>query len=646
MRSVRWLFEVWRKRKRLATFLVVFSIVNALLGVAYPLFIRAVIDAIKNKAGVEAISRNVLILLILGVANFFVYASMQGTRAWTNLVLERDFRQRVFEHLIRLGRSFFQRFRTGDIVTRLTDDLSTDMKLSWFACSGIFRTIEALCMVVFGLIVMTRLNPVLTLFAVGPLPILIVIFMWTSSTVEKRYETLQKRISDVNAHMEACFSGIRVVKAYRRERAQESGFHEVIGGRKRAEIDAVKVGTIVQAMYGYIWQFGVVIVLLVGGKMVMEGKLTIGTLAAFDAYVMLLVFPMYDIGTFFVRGKSAGVSIRRLADMEDVEPEVKEVSEPRALPEAEGALPPVEAGERSRGGAPQIEEKSEGVVAQEAMPPSEGAGLQGESVDAPQRTQRRVSRGLRGALRFDNVSLSFTPGGTRVLDGVSFEVKPGEIVALVGRVASGKSSVVNLIPRLIDPTEGQIFLDGVPARELSLEALRKIIGYVPQEPLLFSDTVESNIKFHRDWVTQEDIMRAAEVSRLVEEVEAFPDGFQTKIGQRGVTISGGQKQRIALARALAGQPQILILDDCTASLDAQTETALWEGLQKVFPDCATIVISHRAATLERANLILVFERGKIVERGTHHELVSKKGVYHKLYELGKLQDEVGAGWEE
>jgi len=597
MKSVRWLLEVWRTRKRLATFLVVFSIANALLAVAYPLFVRAVIDAIKNRSGMEVISRNVLILLILGIANFFVYASMQGTRAWTNLVLERDFRQRMFEHLIRLGRGFFQRFRTGDIVTRLTDDLSTDMKLSWFACSGIFRTIEALCMIVFGLAAMIRMNPVLTLFAVGPLPILIVIFMWTSAAVESRYEKLQKRISDVNAHMESCFSGIRVVKAYRRERAQARGFHEVMARRRHAEIDAVKMGTIIQSMYGHIWQFGVVIVLLVGGRMVMEGKLTIGTLAAFDAYVMLLVFPMYDIGTFFVRGKSAGVSIRRLADMEDVQPEIKEVDQPRTMPWVE-AQPGAQEG------------------------------------------------GLRGALRFENVSLSFTPGGTRVLDNVGFEVRSGEIVALVGRVASGKSSVVNLIPRLIDPTEGQISLAGVPAKELGLEDLRKIIGYVPQEPLLFSDTVENNIRFHRDWVNQDDVMQAAEVSRLMEEVEAFSEGFQTKIGQRGVTISGGQKQRIALARALAGKPKILILDDCTASLDAQTETALWEGLKKVFPQCATIVISHRAATLERANLILVFERGKIVERGTHHELVSKKGVYHTLYELGKLQDEVGMGWEE
>jgi len=592
MKSVRWLIAAWRGRRRLAVFLVVFSILNALLAVSYPIFMRAVIDAIKNKAGMEVVSRNVLILLCIGVANFFVYASMQGTRAWTNLVFERDFRQRIFEHLIRLGRGFFQRFRTGDIVTRLTDDLGTDMKLSWFACSGIFRTIEALCMIVFGLIAMVRLNPVLTLYAAGPLPILVIIFMWTASAVEARYERLQKRISDVNAHMESCFSGIRVVKAYRREGGQQQGFHDVMTRRKTAEIDAVKVGTIIQAMYGYIWQFGVVIVLLVGGKMVMEGKLTIGTLAAFDAYVMMLVFPMYDIGTFFVRGKSAGVSIRRLTDMEDVQPEITEMDQETC-------------------GRP-------------CVPPA----------------------GLRNSLRFENVSLCFVPGGQRVLDNVSFEVRPGEIVALVGRVASGKSSVVNMIPRLIDPTDGRICLDGVPTKELCLENFRKLVGYVPQEALLFSDTIENNIRFHRDWIAREDIEQAAEVSRLVEEVESFPNGFQTKIGQRGVTISGGQKQRIALARALCGKPRILILDDCTASLDSQTETALWEGLKKVFPSCATIVISHRPATLERANLILVLERGKIVERGTHQELVRQKGVYHTLYELGKLQDEVGVGWKE
>jgi ATP-binding cassette subfamily B protein len=584
MKSIKWLSELWKDKKKVVLFLVALSVANAFLAVAYPLFMRAVIDAVQEKAGMEVVSRNVLILFFLGVTNFVVYSIMQGTRAWMNIRFERDVRQRVFAHLIRLGRSFFQKYRTGDIVTRLTDDISTEMKLSWFICSGVFRTVEALCIIILGLVVMIRLNPLLTLAAVGPLPVLIVIFMWTSSAVQSRYERLQQRISDVNDHMEACFSGIRVVKAYRRENAQRSGFHQVIDRRKKAEIDAVKVGTIIESMYGYIWQFGVIIVLLVGGKMVMDGSLSIGTLVAFDAYVFLLVFPMYDLGSFFVQGKRAGVSIRRLVEMEDVKPEVSEAGEPRAVP----------------------------------------ATL--------------------GALRFENVSLSFSREGARVLDGVSFEARPGELVALVGKVGSGKSSVMNLIPRLFEPTDGDIFIDGVATKELSLETLRTLIGFVPQEPLLFSDSIESNIRFHRDWITREEIEQASEVARLKEDVEQFSNGFQTKIGQRGATISGGQKQRVALARALAGKPKILILDDCTASLDAETEAALWEGLHEVFPHCTTLVISHRAATLERADLILVFDRGKIVERGTHSELVSKKGVYHTLYELGKLEEEVGRDW--
>jgi ATP-binding cassette subfamily B multidrug efflux pump len=607
MRSVKWLFEIWRTKKRLAAFLVGMSILNAAVAVAYPFFLRSVIDSITRKDGFEAISRNVLILVALGFGNFLIYAFMMGTRAWTNLRLERDLRQRIFEHLIRLGRSFFQKFRTGDVVTRLTDDLSTEMKLSWFACSGIFRTIEAICLITFGLVVMIRLNPTLTLAAVGPLPVLVIIFMATAAAVQDRYERLQKRISDVNDHMEACFSGIRVVKAYGREGAQQGVFHEVVERRRLAEIAAVKVGTIVQQMYGYIWQFGVVIVLLVGGKMVMDGKLSLGTLVAFDAYVLILVFPMYDIGTFFVQGKRAGVSIRRVTDIEDVEPEIKETPEPVMLPSPAGRL--------------------------ETGATSESAGVSGSEI------------AFQGVLRFEDVSLSFA-GGRRILDRVSFEVKPGAMVALVGRVGSGKSSVVNLIPRLVDPIEGRIMLDGVPLKELGLESLRRIIGYVPQEPLLFSDTILNNIRFHRDWIAEEDISRAARVARFSQDMEAFPDGLQTKIGQRGVTLSGGQKQRIALARALAGKPKILILDDCTASLDAQTETALWEGLHELIPSCITIVISHRAATLERADQILVFEKGAIVERGTHDELVQRRGVYHTLYELGKLEEEVGKGWEE
>jgi ATP-binding cassette subfamily B protein len=623
MRTIKWISEIWRKKKGLAVYLVVMSVVNAILAVAYPYFLRAVIDGITSGAGFGVISRNVLILVALGFGNFLVYSFMMGARAWTNIRLERDLRQRMFEHIIRLGRSFFMKFRTGDIVTRLTDDLSTDMKLPWFICSGIFRTVEALCMVVFGLIIMIRLSPTLTLAAVGPLPILIVIFMATASAVHSRYERLQKRISDVNDHIEACFSGIRVVKAYGREKNQQKGFHEVMDRRRKAEIDVVKVATVVQSMYGYIWQFGVVIVLLVGGKMVMDGRLSLGTLVAFDAYVMMLVFPMYDIGTFLVMGKRASVLVRRMTDMEDVEPEITEVPNPKALAlECAG-----------RAGV-------QGSVAEPGSAVAAGGGVQRAVLAGSDAT---ATPAFHGALRFEDVSLVY-PGGRKVLDRVSFEVKPGEMIALVGRVGSGKSSAVNLIPRLIDPTGGRIMLNGTRVSEVSLDSLRRLVGCVPQEPLLFSDTIENNIRFHRDWVTDDDIVRAAEVARLMQEIYVFPEGLKSKIGQRGVTISGGQKQRVALARALAGRPGILILDDCTASLDAQTEAALWDGLHQVFPTCITLVISHRAATLEKANQILVLERGAIVERGTHDELAEKRGVYHTLYELGKLEDEVGRDW--
>ncbi|MBN1503730.1 MAG: ABC transporter ATP-binding protein [Candidatus Eisenbacteria bacterium] len=648
MRTMKWLFEIWRKKKRLAAFLVVMSVLNAALAVAYPYFLRAVIDGITSRASSEFIARNILYLIAVGFVNFVAYSFMMGTRAWTNIRLERDLRQRMFEHIIRLGRGFFQKFRTGDIVTRLTDDLSTDMKLPWFVCSGIFRTVEALCMIVFGLAVMIRLNPTLTLAAVGPLPILIVIFMATASAVESRYERLQRRISDVNDHMEACFSGIRVVKAYGRERSQQKSFHEVMARRRKAEIDAVKVGTIVQSMYGYIWQFGVVIVLLVGGKMAMDGTLSLGTLVAFDAYVLMLVFPMYDIGTFFVMGKRAGVSIRRMNGMEDVEPEITEVPSPKTL-----ALMHV-APEGADGGAADGAAAGGPAVPTDAEQQQEAATTKGlvAAGTAPEAARRVAALSampavpapaFRGVLRFEDVSLVY-PSGRKVLDRVSFEVKPGEMVALVGRVGSGKSSVVNLIPRLIDPTGGRIMLNGTAANELSLDSLRRLVGCVPQEALLFSDTIENNIKFHRDWVTDDDVVRAAEVARLMQEIYVFPDGLKTKIGQRGVTISGGQKQRVALARALAGRPGILILDDCTASLDAQTEAALWDGLRQVFPTCITLIVSHRAATLEKANQILVLEHGAIVERGTHDELVEKRGVYHTLYELGKLEDEVGRDW--
>jgi ATP-binding cassette subfamily B protein len=297
---------------------------------------------------------------------------------------------------------------------------------------------------------------------------------------------------------------------------------------------------------------------------------------------MFLIYPMFDVGNFLVKGRRATVSVRRLMELED----------------HEAMIDPLEA-------------------------------KRGET-DVP-----------RGEVEFDGVTFHF-PGQERdILKDVSFKVEPGERVSLVGRVGSGKSWAVRLIPRLVDPLEGSVRVDGVDLRDYDIRSVRDAIGYVPQEPILFSDTVENNIRFGRDGVDDETIAWAVDVSQLKTEVDSFPEGLKTEIGVRGMSISGGQKQRLALARALAGRPKILILDDCTSALDARTESALWDRLHEVMPELTCFIITHRPATLELADDIIVLDEGKIVERGKHADLMGRGGVYTKVYRRIALEEAVG-----
>ncbi len=245
-----------------------------------------------------------------------------------------------------------------------------------------------------------------------------------------------------------------------------------------------------------------------------------------------------------------------------------------------------------------------------------------------------------GNLKFDKISFSFPGSDRKIIDDVSFEIKPGQTVALVGKVGSGKSWLTNLLPRLADPTGGSIELDGIELKKFRLEDLRKNIGYVPQEPALFSDTVRNNIVFGREEISQAVIEWAIDLAQLKKDIGNFPDGLETKIGTRGMSISGGQKQRLALARALAGKPNLLILDDCTSALDSSTETILWDRLHEVLPDMTAILITHRPDTLEKADNIFVLEDGKIVESGKHHVLMAKKNLYAKIYKRYQLEKSV------
>ncbi len=593
--KLKWLLSYYRGYWYVLAVLVLLTPVRTVFQVSIPRLIEFTVDFVKTSAvpsnavavwlaefgadyGFSTAATYSLSLVILGLCASVLYCFVQCHRAWMNLRLEWAFRQKAFDGITQRGPDFFNKFRTGDLVTRMTDDVAE--KLSWFACSGVFRLYEAVLMVIFTIAMMAMIDPILTIWSVAPLPFLILVFFKTSSLLDKRYDHLQKRISRFNDVMEACFSGIRVVKAYVREKAQKAKYDIAVAERRDAEIATVRTQAVIESLYMYIWQFGIIIVLLAGGYFVMNSGLSLGKLIAFVYYVVYLVFPMFDIGQFLVKSRQSAVSIGRLMELEKMEPMV-----------------------------------TDGVTAS-------GDG------------------NLSGHIKFDHVTFGFTGLKRNIIDDISMEIKPGETVALVGRVGSGKSWLINMIPRLVDPTAGRIEIDGRELKQLQLESLRSQIGYVPQEPVLFSDTIRNNIILGRENIPDNLIDWAVEISQLKSEIDSLPNGIETAIGTRGMMLSGGQKQRLSLARALVGKPKILILDDCTSALDSSTEAALWDRLHKVMPEMTAIMITHRPDTLEQADRIYVLENGHIAEQGSHDDLLTCDGVYAKMYKRYRLEEEV------
>lgn len=591
--SLLWIARYYRRHLYVLFVLVVMTPVQAMFAVSVPRMIDFTVDYLDTgRVTDHFLARTVaglgaglgltpqhafgLGFIAIGLIATALYAYVQSHRAWMNCRLEWAFRQEAFDKITFRGPDFFNKFRTGDLVTRLTDDVAE--KLSWFACSGIFRLYEALTIVTFTLIMMVSIDPMLTLWAAGPLPVLILIFFRTSSLLDRRYDHLQSRISLFNDVMEACFSGVRVVKAYVLDGAMKGKFGAAAIDRRNAEISSIRTSTIVDSMYMYIWQFALLVVLTVGGYMVMQADLSRGQLGTFIFYATWLVFPMFDIGQFLVKSRQSAVSIHRLLELDSVPPMVTE----------NGAL---------------------------ALSPTGPLGVS-----------------------FERVEFGFGDKSRKILNDISLDIQPRQTVALVGRVGSGKSWLINLIPRLVDPTSGRVTAGGHDVRHAALADLRGAVGYVPQEPVLFSDTIRNNILLGRSEISESLLEWAVEVAQLKDEIAGFPKGMDTFVGTRGMSISGGQKQRLGLARALVGKPRILVLDDCTSALDSRTEAALWERLHEVLPDMTAILITHRPDTLEKADQIYVLEGGRVVESGRHADLIKGGGEYARIYRRYKLEE--------
>jgi ATP-binding cassette subfamily B protein len=582
---VAWLWAFWRPHRAVLVALALFTLVSASVAVAYPLVFRWVIDRVSGifEANGEAQGLSQVMLILSAILlGHFIARLYPATRAMVNARLERDIRDKVFGELMTKDYRFNNRFRTGDVVTRLTDDIAEWPKVAWFACSGIFRAVESSSKLIFCLGAMVYLSGRLTLLSILPLPIMMWVFYSLRHRMQYYMEESQKSVSATNEVLESVFTGVRIVKAFGAEEAQATRLRDVLKRRFDVLLGLIKSQVIMWSLDTFASRLGQMIVIAYGGYLVIEGTLTVGTIFAFYVYLDMLTAPMMDIPWLFMTGQQAFVSIDRVEEL-------------RRFPVTE---------ERS-----------------------EGSGL--DRVDE---------------LAFEGVTFSYD-GSREHLNDVSFRAKAGSRVAVVGPVACGKSTVLKLIAGIMSPTDGAVLVNGRRLNETDWETYREKIGYVPQEAVLFSKSVRENVLFGRGVPAEAPESDSAEwterclsVAQMDADLKTLPAGLDTVVGQKGTLVSGGQKQRIAIARALAGWPEILLLDDSTAALDARNEDRFWTRLDTEFGGRITFVVSHRLTTIRRADTILVLDEGRLVDQGTHDELVARCDIYQEFLQTERRKE--------
>jgi ATP-binding cassette subfamily B multidrug efflux pump len=556
-------------------------LVTTAVALAGPWVLKLAIDDLER--GVDAQKIRFYAAAVLGLAavggvfRFLMRRTIIGASRTVEYAIRNDF----FAHLQRLDLAYFQRHRTGDLMSRATNDLSAVRMMIGPAIMYSANTILT-CIVAVGL--MVSIDARLTAIALTPLPLVSISVWYFGTLIHRRFERIQEQLADISAITQETLAGVRVVRAYGQEAFETERFR-----RANAEYVHRTQGLIrIEAMYfptmGFLMGLGALLVLWIGSREVVAGRMTVGELVAFNAYLMMLAWPMIAFGWVTNLVQRGMASWKRMLEVLDAPPQIADA----------GAVP--------RAVAPRI------------------AGL------------------------IELRRLTFAYGDQVVLRDVSAVLPAGTTTAIVGATGAGKSTLLSLLPRLHEPPPGTVFVDGIDVRELPLEVLRGAIGFVPQEPFLFGATLAENVAFgargdgdHRSRVEQ-----AAAIARLDKDVAAFPRGYDTIIGERGITLSGGQKQRTAIARALLVDPPILILDDSLSAVDTYTEEEILGRLRDVMRERTVILVSHRISTVRGADQILVLDEGHIVERGTHQQLVARNGAYAALYRKQLLEDELAA----
>jgi len=533
---------------------------------------------------ISVISFNLMIFAILvlvmallkGLFMFF----MRQTIIVSSRHIEYDLKNEIYEHYQNMDHAFYARNNTGDLMNRISEDVG---RVRMYLGPALMYTVNLVVMFILVIYAMIQVNPALTFYTLIPLPVLSFIIYYVESIINRKSERVQSKLSDLSTFVQEAFSGIRVIKAFSREQHSHKEFSKLSDEYKSASMDLVKVNALFQPSLVVLIGLSTIITIYVGGIKVMQGEITIGNIAEFVIYVNMLTWPVAALGWVVSLVQRAAASQERINEFLFTQPAI--TSGPVKLTT------------------------------------------------------------LRGDIEFRNVTFRYPGSSVSALENVSFHLQPGKSLAITGRTGSGKSTIANLMLRFLDPTSGKITIDGTDLREIDLNALRSLTGFVPQEVFLFSDTIANNIAFGlRDDLSETEKSRrvedAAANACILNGINEFPGKFNTRVGERGITLSGGQKQRISIARAIIRNPVLLVFDDCLSAVDTLTEEEILRNLQVIMKNKSTIIISHRISSVKNADQIIVLDAGRVVEQGTHTELISLNGTYAELVERQKLEEEI------
>jgi ATP-binding cassette subfamily B protein len=549
------------------------------IALAQPQVLRLAVDDLYRGVTADKLGRYALVLFGISLAAGVFRYYMRQTVIAISRHVEFDLRNDLFAHLQRLSLSYFQRTRTGEIMSRATNDLAA---VRMMLGPGVMYLINTAFTAALALGFMVAISPRVTLYALLPLPVVSLTVWYFGDHIHRRFEEIQARFAAMSARVQESLSGARVVRAFVQEERESAEFRELNDDYVARNLSLIRVSGVFHPLLAFLSGLAALLGLYLGGREVVASRISLGEFVAFTAYLGMLNWPVFALGWVINLFQRGSASLQRLVEILDVEPAIR--SRPGAL--------------------------------------------------RPERCRGRIE--VRG--------LSFRhPGAAEpALRGVSFTAEAGMRVAIVGRTGSGKSTLLSLLPRQFDPPAGTVFLDGHDVRDLDLDWLRRQVAFVTQDHFLFSETVARNIAFGSEAADRAAVERAARAAHLEDEIHRLPQGYDTLVGERGITLSGGQRQRVTIARALLRGSPVLLLDDCLSSVDTQTEEAILHELRAAMAGRTTLIVSHRVSAVRDADRILVLDDGAIVESGRHDELIAAGGRYARLHREQQLEEELEA----